>query len=457
METSKSDLVFLSYAHDDVGRVREVYEGLKKRKVDVWFDKEDLGTGRWKTQIEKQIPKCRYFIFFVSEASIRKTADGTGFVEEELQTAWDIARIQDEKKFTIVPVRLKDCDHGDNRLSTFQQYNLFPDFEKGLDRLAVSIGGISLADAEARDRRSEDEKLIGSILGKAGILSFSGNYQKAFHMYETVITVDPENHEAWFNKGNVLLKLEKYKEAISAFDKAIEIKPDLHEAWYQKGIFLDNPWTQEEAIAAYEKAIEIEPDFHDAWYNKGNALRNLEKYEEAIQAYDKAIEIKPDDHEAWFQKGLALNDFGKHEEAIAAYDKAIEIKPDDHEAWDRKGSALQMLKKYEEAIQAYDKAIEIKPDDRESWYKKGCVLEKLKKDEEAIEAFGKAYGIKHDDFEAWFIKGINLRQAGFYGEKADKALKIARSKYEAKQTIKARREKPDRGRLRKRKKLKKDS
>jgi len=49
---------FLSYAHDDLELVREVYEGLKKRKVDVWFDKVDLVPGKWKPQIEKQIHHC---------------------------------------------------------------------------------------------------------------------------------------------------------------------------------------------------------------------------------------------------------------------------------------------------------------------------------------------------------------------------------------------------------------
>ncbi len=84
-EEQKRELTFLSYAHDDLDRVRKVYEGLKKRKVDVWFDKVDLVTGRWKPQIEKKIPKCRYFIFCVSEASLKKTEEGTGFIEEELQ------------------------------------------------------------------------------------------------------------------------------------------------------------------------------------------------------------------------------------------------------------------------------------------------------------------------------------------------------------------------------------
>jgi hypothetical protein len=48
-------LVSLSYVHDDLKRIRKVYEGLKKRKLDVWFDKENLGTGKWKENLKKYL------------------------------------------------------------------------------------------------------------------------------------------------------------------------------------------------------------------------------------------------------------------------------------------------------------------------------------------------------------------------------------------------------------------
>ena len=39
MDEQKRELAFLSYAHDDLEMVYKVYEGLKKRKVAVGFDK----------------------------------------------------------------------------------------------------------------------------------------------------------------------------------------------------------------------------------------------------------------------------------------------------------------------------------------------------------------------------------------------------------------------------------
>lgn len=39
---STRNRTFISYAHEDLVTVRQVVSGLKKRNVNVWFDKEHL-------------------------------------------------------------------------------------------------------------------------------------------------------------------------------------------------------------------------------------------------------------------------------------------------------------------------------------------------------------------------------------------------------------------------------
>jgi len=92
MPDLKREFTFISYAHEDLNKVRKLYEDLKKRKVKAWFDKEDMAPGRWEKRIKKAISRSRYFIFCLSEASLKKTGDEKpGFVDEELQTAWEFA------------------------------------------------------------------------------------------------------------------------------------------------------------------------------------------------------------------------------------------------------------------------------------------------------------------------------------------------------------------------------
>lgn len=138
--------------------------------------------------------------------------------------------------------------------------------------------------------------------------------------------------------------------------------PDEAEAWFNRGLTLQDLGRLEAVIASYDHALELKPDFHEAWYNRGNALFDLDRFETAISSYDRAIEIKPDKHEAWNNRGNALTNSGCFKAAIASYDRAIEIKPDDYQAWYNRSLALGSLDRLAEAIASYDRAIEIKPD-----------------------------------------------------------------------------------------------
>jgi hypothetical protein len=121
MAKATRDRVFLSYAHEDLDTVRHIYSGLKERQLKVWFDKEDLGPGRWKPAITKAIAQSRYFVILISQAALKKTGDEEpGFQDDELNTAYIIAQEQPDKEFAIVPARLEDCGRGDFHLTAFQ-------------------------------------------------------------------------------------------------------------------------------------------------------------------------------------------------------------------------------------------------------------------------------------------------------------------------------------------------
>ena len=272
MSTSENPQVFLSYAHDDLAKVRKLYSDLKARNVNVWFDKESMSPGKWKTQIQKAIPKSNYFLFCISQTALRKTQEGSGFVDDELQQAYKIAMEQDERLFTIVPVRLeKEVSHGDHRLSIFQQYDLFEDWEAEIDKLAVYLGGEARSSLIEKEERSEEEQLIEGLMGKAVVSYYTKEYEKALRFYEIIIDMNPSNSYAWYGKGVALDYLGQHEEALTAYEKTLELNPDDAGAWNNRGVALNNLGRHEEALAAYEKALELNPDFEAAWNNKGSS------------------------------------------------------------------------------------------------------------------------------------------------------------------------------------------
>jgi len=90
MNQPRKDQVFISYASEDLAAVKEVYDGLCKRGLEVWFDKKDKEIGPWRPRILKAILRSRYFVFCLSNAALRKTGDMPGFQDEELNYAYEI-------------------------------------------------------------------------------------------------------------------------------------------------------------------------------------------------------------------------------------------------------------------------------------------------------------------------------------------------------------------------------
>ena len=63
--------------------------------------------------------------------------------------------------------------------------------------------------------------------------------------------------------------MNKSDETIKTYEKTIEINPNDSDAWYNKGVALGKLGKFNEAMKVYDKAIEINPNDSDAWYNKG--------------------------------------------------------------------------------------------------------------------------------------------------------------------------------------------
>ncbi len=288
MAESNTDRIFLSYAKENIDKVKDVYEGLKQRGLNVWFDEQDLQAGRWKPQIKKAISRSRYFVICISEAALRKTGEEMpGFQDEELNAAYKIAEEQSDKDFAIVPVRLEECGRGDFRLSGFQQYDLFKDMEKHLDKLAVNLGGFSLSDSTVKDERTEDEKTIEHLMGKAEVANFAAEYDKVIAILNTVLSLKPDSTDALNNLGLAWDSKGDYNKAIEYYEKALqsdlntfgEEHPNVAIRWNNLGLAWDSKGEYDKAIEYYEKALK---SFKNAGllHNAKTVEKNLKYTEE---------------------------------------------------------------------------------------------------------------------------------------------------------------------------------
>ena len=195
-----------------------------------------------------------------------------------------------------------------------------------------------------------DVKPFESSFGLGLVYGIQGQYSEALDAFNEAIRLNPQDTEAWNNKGIVLSKQGNYHEAAKSFENATKLNPQYATAWKYEGDALAHLGDKEndrsmygEALKAYEKAIRLDPEYIDAWINKGNTLFVMGRYGEALKAYEKAIRLDPEYIDAWINKGITLFIMGRFDESIEAYNRAIKIDPNNKNASSYKALAIESL------------------------------------------------------------------------------------------------------------------
>lgn len=134
--------VFIAYVAEDRVPARRLCEALTAEGCSPWLDKDKLLPGQnWPRAIERAIEVSDAFVACFSPRSVFKH----GQFQSELRYALDCARERpmvadagDDSPF-VIPVRFEDCAVP-RRISDHVQYvDLFPDWEKGIRRVARAI------------------------------------------------------------------------------------------------------------------------------------------------------------------------------------------------------------------------------------------------------------------------------------------------------------------------------
>jgi len=100
-------------------------------------------------------------------------------------------------------------------------------------------------------------------------------------------------------KGLALYNQEKFNESLQAYSRALELDPNDFEAWNNKGIDEGLLGRYDEALKSFGNAVAINESYAEAWYNMGVIYDFKEDYYTAVQAYKKATQINPS-----YQKAL---------------------------------------------------------------------------------------------------------------------------------------------------------
>ena len=125
--------LFLSYAHEDAARARELSAHLRRPEIEPWMDDELKLAGVWNDEIDERIKACDLFMPLLSRAT--QAGGDDRFFRREWQLASNAERL-------FLPVCLDECELPPSlskdlkaRIEGRQWAKLVPSYEEGLRRI----------------------------------------------------------------------------------------------------------------------------------------------------------------------------------------------------------------------------------------------------------------------------------------------------------------------------------
>ena len=224
----------------------------------------------------------------------------------------------------------------------------------------------------------------------------SGDLQRAYDAYSSIVSIEPNHADAWHGLGVVALQTENFDHAVEWISKATSLNPSHFGFFINLGTAYQSLGRFESALEAYERSIELRSDISDVYYNRGVVLQKLGRFEEAIESYDKSISLSPDEFGVWLNRGVAYYELKKPKESCESFAKALYYRNDSAEAHRYMGEALLLLKNLDGSLASFDKSIACKKDFAEAYCGRGVVLNELKRHEEAQTSLEKSIELQPD-------------------------------------------------------------
>ena len=173
---------------------------------------------------------------------------------------------------------------------------------------------------------------LNVFLNLATLIAQNGSrLEEADLLYRQAISMRSDYTQAYINRGDILLRLNRTEEAKEVYQKALGYENDNPDLLYNMGVVLLGQGKHSEAMSYLNKALEYDPDHYPALLNSailiqesGNSHLNHIAHERLMRIVKKG----KSNERVFFNLGMLAMDTKDLAAAEQWFRKAVHVKPD---------------------------------------------------------------------------------------------------------------------------------
>ncbi|XP_018332006.1 transmembrane and TPR repeat-containing protein CG4050 [Agrilus planipennis] len=173
---------------------------------------------------------------------------------------------------------------------------------------------------------------LNVFLNLANLISKnSTRLEEADMLYRQAISMRSDYTQAYINRGDILIKLNRTKEAQEVYERALLYDRNNPDIYYNLGVVFLEQGKASQALAYLDKALDIDPEHQQALLNSAILLQELGRPELRKMARERLLKLLQKDgsnERVHFNLGMLAMDDKNAEEAEHWFRRAVHLKPD---------------------------------------------------------------------------------------------------------------------------------
>lgn len=163
----------------------------------------------------------------------------------------------------------------------------------------------------------------GAALGRGGDAQMLGLYDVALREYRRAVAEAPENADARFALGSLLVAVGSFDEAVEELGEAIRLDPEHPQPRFLLGHVLFQQGRFAEAEPELRRVLDLDPRLREARMTLAALLASTRRFEESVSLYRAVVAADPADHEARLNLGKALVMMSNAQAGVAEFDAVL--------------------------------------------------------------------------------------------------------------------------------------